>query len=66
MTTDFPSDTPLSFRDLPHSALLIQQLPLVRSVAKLRLLRLGYSLPEVAAALNLSHQLRRSPLTGSF
>ena len=33
---------------------LIQQLPLVRSVAKLRLLRLGYSLPEVAAALNLS------------
>ena len=66
MNREIPADAPLSFRDLTHSTLLIQRLPLVRSVAKMRLLRLGYSLPEVAAALNLSKQLRRSPLTGSF
>lgn len=46
MPVDFSFETTPHFRDLTHTGLLLLRQPVVRSVAKLRRLRKGQSIPE--------------------
>jgi len=46
MPIDFSFETTPQFRDLTHTGLLLLRQPVVRSLAKVRRLRLGKSIPE--------------------
>ena len=46
MPIDICSDSPINFRDLTHTGLVLLRRPVVRSLAKLRRLRKGQSVPE--------------------
>lgn len=52
MPVDYNFEHTPSFRDLTRSSLLLMQQPLVRSLAKLRRLRRGQSVPEGPAVRN--------------
>lgn len=46
MPVDFSFETIPNFRDLTHTGLLLLRTPVVRSIAKIKRLRKGQSVPE--------------------
>lgn len=46
MPIDFSFETTPNFRDLTHTGLLLLRQPIVRSLAKVRALRMGRTVPE--------------------
>ncbi|MFI5335970.1 MAG: hypothetical protein ACHQ5A_04255 [Opitutales bacterium] len=67
MPLDYSFDSTPGFRDLTHTALVLLQQPLVRSVSRIRRLRRGvHVLPETAVPVKTIRLFRRSPPAGSL